>query len=169
MKTFFSSAITLLALLLVETTILSNWYILAVVPDLLMITVLYISYINGSMMGQTTGFVSGLMLDLVSASPLGLHALVRTIMGFIFGRLHQNITISGIVIPMIVGFLATILKAILLMVISFFYPFDIRTYAATGTLFFTECIFNSIMTPIMFKFLANFSVFREQKQTGLIK
>jgi rod shape-determining protein MreD len=168
-KTFLSSAIALLAILLVETAILSNWYILPVVPDLLMITVLYIAYTNGSMIGQTTGFFSGLILDFASASPLGLHALIRTILGFIFGRLHQTVTISGILIPMIVGFVATLLKAILLMVVSFFYPSGIDTYFSTGTAFFSECLLNSIMTPVMFKFLASFSVFKEENETGLIK
>ncbi|OJF77746.1 MAG: rod shape-determining protein MreD [Treponema sp. CETP13] len=168
MKTFFSSAATLLALLLVETAILSNWYILPVVPDLLLITVIYISYSNGSMMGQTTGFFSGLILDFVSASPLGLHALMRTIIGFLSGFLHQRIVLNGILFPMVVGFFGTVLKAILLTIISFFYQDGIQTYFSSGSAFINECVINAVLTPVMFKFLSNFKILQESNEIGLI-
>lgn len=168
MKTFISSAVALIAILLVETAILSNWYILPIVPDLLMIMVLYIAYTNGSMLGQTTGFFSGIILDFSSASPLGLNALVRTIMGFVFGKLHQNIRVTGLFIPMIIGFLATILKAMLFTLVSFFYPSGVYTYFSAGNTFITECFFNSILTPIMFKYLASFSVFKKPCESGLL-
>ena len=74
--------ITIICILLVaallETALLSNIIFLPAVPDLLLLIVLYLSVYNGSLTGETAGFVSGLMLDFLTAAPLGLNCLLRT-------------------------------------------------------------------------------------------
>ena len=58
--------IILLVCSLLETALLSNVVFLPVVPDLLLLVVLYISVQNGSLTGEATGFVSGLLLDFLT-------------------------------------------------------------------------------------------------------
>ena len=70
MKRFFAFFALIAAVLLIQTAVLSNWYALPVVPDILLLAVLYISFHNGSTAGEVSGFCSGLLLDFLSASPL---------------------------------------------------------------------------------------------------
>ena len=91
--------VILLVVVLFETALLSNIVFLPVVPDLLLLVVLYISVFNGSLVGETTGFVSGLLLDFITAAPLGLNCLLRTLMGFLAGFFHNLLNVSGILIP----------------------------------------------------------------------
>ena len=139
MRTVLTSSIFVVIFIFLETTILSNIYFLPVVPDLLLIFVLYISINRGSVEGETTGFASGFLLDFLSASPLGLNALVNTIIGFTTGCFYLTIKTNGILIPMVLAFAGTLLKALLYFVASFFFPGTVYTYSLLSSTLWIEC------------------------------
>lgn len=151
--------VLLIICVIIETALLSNIIFLPAVPDLLLITVLFISIHNGSLSGETSGFFSGLILDFLSAAPLGLNCLLRTVIGFCTGLFRNILNIEGILIPAVMGFSATLLKAVLLVLISFFYPAGIITYDLFSVTFITELILNTILTPVLFSLLDLFSSF----------
>ena len=95
-KSFFSSILTMFCFLLLETAVFSNLTFLPAIPDFLLIISLFIALNNGSLLAESTGFVSGFMLDFLSASPLGLNALLRTILGFIAGLFHDVLNVSSV-------------------------------------------------------------------------
>ncbi|HQL03952.1 MAG TPA: rod shape-determining protein MreD [Treponemataceae bacterium] len=156
-RSFFSSILFYLFFILFQTAILSNITILPAVPDLMLIMTLYISLHNGCMLGQTTGFTSGLMIDFLSAGPLGLNSLIRTILGYVFGLFSKTLNTTGFFLPALYGFTATIIKSILLLVISFFFPNGVVTYSLFSYVFLFELIANTILTPLLFSFLNIFS------------
>ncbi len=159
MKKIIALSILILSVVLFEAAAISNWYILPTSPDIMLIVTLYIGLKNGSTVGQLTGFSSGLLIDFLSASPFGLNALVRSILGFLSGVLHLNISSKGILIPIILGFTVTFAKAMIIFLVSFFYPGKIMLYSLfTNTLWF-ECVFNALLSPIMFFLLSKFNVF----------
>ena len=96
--------VILLVCALLETALLSNVVFLPVVPDLLLLVVLYISVQNGSLTGEATGFVSGLLLDFLTAAPLGLNCLLRTLLGFFAGLFHDVLNISKIINDYLIKF-----------------------------------------------------------------
>ncbi len=61
---------------------LSNYNI---APDLVILMVIYVGIARGHIEGSVIGFLSGLMIDMLSGSFLGLSALSYTIAGFIAG------------------------------------------------------------------------------------
>jgi len=61
---------------------LSNYNI---APDLVILMVIYVGIARGHIEGSIIGFLSGLMIDMLSGSFLGLSALSYTIAGFIAG------------------------------------------------------------------------------------
>lgn len=61
---------------------LSNYNI---APDLVILMVIYIGIARGHIEGSIIGFLSGLMIDTLSGSFLGLSALSYTVAGFIAG------------------------------------------------------------------------------------
>lgn len=150
MKTVLTSIIFILSFLFFEYSILSNIYFLPVIPDFLLLFTVYISIQKGCLQGETVGFFSGLLLDFVSAAPLGLNALLRTIIGFIGGLFHLTVGTTGIITPIILGVAATGLKVLFTYIISFFFPGVVLTYSFFSKIFLFECIFNGLLSPILF-------------------
>ena len=156
-KSFFISSIILLCTSIIEAAILSNITLLPSIPDLSLICVLFFSLKNGSLIGETTGFISGFFLDCLSACPFGLNSLYRTVLGFIGGIFNKRLNSNGIIIPALLGCIATLVKALFLWSISFLFPHSVIAYNPFSQLFLFELGVNTILTPIIFKFLSLFS------------
>lgn len=154
-KSFLCSFLILLCSVIVETSILSNISFLPAVPDLALICVLYFSFLNGKNYGQVSGFLSGLLLDFLSGSPLGFNCLYRTVIGYLSGVFRRTINSSGFIVPLVIGLLATILKVFLIWLISLFFK-SIKIYNIFTFSFLFELVMNVLLTPLMFKFLNSF-------------
>jgi rod shape-determining protein MreD len=160
LKSIVSQTITILFFVLFETAILTNIQNLPAIPDLLLISVLYFSVCNGSLSGEITGFLSGIVLDTLSAAPLGLNALLRTLLGYFAGKFHRVLNIEGFFVRALLGFMATLFKAVIIWLIHFFYPQGtILVYNLLSIPFLVELAMNTLLTPIMFSFLSIFSAF----------
>ncbi|NLC93880.1 MAG: rod shape-determining protein MreD [Treponema sp.] len=154
-KSIILSTFILLCSVIIESSILSNIYFLQVVPDIVLICSIYFSLLNGKTYGETTGFISGLLLDFISGVPFGFNCLFRTIIGYISGLFSKTIIISGIFIPMISIGIATILKYFLIILISVFYPTVItHVTSIISYKFLFELIANIILAPFIFKLLS---------------
>ena len=154
-KSFLCSFLILLCSVIVETSILSNISFLPAVSDLALICVLYFSFLNGKNYGQVSGFLSGLLLDFLSGSPLGFNCLYRTVIGYLSGVFRRTINSSGFIVPSVIGLLATILKVFLIWLISLFFK-SIKIYNIFTFSFLFELVMNVLLTPLMFKFLNSF-------------
>ena len=154
-KSFLCSFLILLCSVIVESSILSNISFLPAVPDLALICVLYFSFLNGKNYGQVSGFLSGLLLDFLSGSPLGFNCLYRTVIGYLSGVFRRTINSSGFIVPSVIGLLATILKVFLIWLISLFFK-SIKIYNIFTFSFLFELVMNVLLTPLMFKFLNSF-------------
>lgn len=156
-KSLLVSSFILLCATIIESSILSNISILYVVPDLVLICSIYFSLLNGKLIGETTGFISGLFLDFITGIPFGFNCLYRTIIGYIAGLFSNSIIISGVIMPVMSVGIATIAKTLLIELIELFYP-NVHIYV-TGLIsyeFLFEFIENIILAPFVFKFLSFF-------------
>lgn len=154
-----STFILMFIVVLIETALLSNIFFLPAVPDLLLLVLLFLSINNGSIFGEVSGFYSGFLLDFLSASPLGLNSLVRTIIGFLTGLFHKSLNVTGFFIPSLMGFVGTLAKAILIQITSIFFPQGIITYNIFSTSFIFELTMNTLLAPCVFFLLSLFSSF----------
>ncbi|MCQ2981547.1 MAG: rod shape-determining protein MreD [Treponemataceae bacterium] len=149
----------ILVFLFLEAAVLSNITFFPVLPDFLLILTLYAGLNQDCIAGETNGFVSGLLLDFLSASPLGLNGVIRTLIGFLSGIFSQTINISGFFIPCLIGGLATLIKALLTGFTAFFFPNAVYTYDIISPLLWQETLCNMVFTPILFQFFRHFSFF----------
>lgn len=156
LKSFAVSALILLCFVVFETAILSNAIFLPAVPDFLLIVTLYVSVHNGRLFGVSSGFVSGMLLDFLSVSPFGLNCLLRTIIGYIAGLFNKTLNMTGIFLPILIGFCATLLKILLVGIISVFFPDSVASYSLFSKSFLFELTANSLLTPLVFRFLGVF-------------
>jgi len=141
---------------LLQSTVLAKISFLSAVPDLALCVIVFSAYVNGTMTGQVSGFLSGLFIDFLSAAPLGMSSLVRTIIGALTGIFKDSLFLGYVVMPVILCSIATVLKALIMFVIHFFMGNAIPAYSIADTLFWIELGLNALCAPLLFLILRNF-------------
>jgi rod shape-determining protein MreD len=166
-RTIVWTSITVLFFALFQAAILSNLTFLPIVPDLVLLTITFVSFMNSSLTGVSCGFISGLFLDFLSSAPIGLNAFTKTLTGFIAGKFSGSFNMNRIGIPALMGFAATVLKAFSVFILSLFFGSGIHTYSLTGTSLWLEIAANMICAPIVFAILGAFpSLFSGKSRPG---
>lgn len=140
-------------LLIVQTTWLDAIAIYSVLPDLALLAIIYISFKAHGLQGQMTGFFAGLLQDGVSAAPLGLSALINTVLATLFNSLSGRFYIDKILMPLLFGIAATIMKALMLAVFSWIFKEKILAYDFLQPLIWIETAYNGLLAPILFLLL----------------
>ena len=141
---------------LLESTIFFRLsrYIL-VIPDITLCILVFSAYVNGTMTGQLTGFFSGFMLDFFSSAPLGLNALIRTLIGAVTGIIKGTFFLDIIFLPMALCAGATILKALIYLILHLLMA-RVPAYAFFNMTFWVELGLNTLIAPFLFAFLKLF-------------
>ncbi|MDR3337331.1 MAG: rod shape-determining protein MreD [Treponema sp.] len=142
---------------LLQSTLLSRLALYHAVPDLALGILVFTAYSNGTMTGQLTGFSSGLLLDFLSASPLGLNALVRTLVGAVTGLLNGIFILDAVFLPMVLCAGATIAKAMLYFVLNVMFSGTVPSYAFFEPTLWVELLLNTISAPFLFGLLKLFN------------
>lgn len=71
--------------------LLSNLPLWDVVPDVVLLYVAWVALRRGRVAGAVTGFWTGLLMDVVaSPATLGVHAMLKTLMGFVIGYFRSE-------------------------------------------------------------------------------
>ncbi len=95
--------------ILVDTTLIKFLAIRTIVPDILLILIAYIAIREGQMAGTVAGFLTGLVIDLLSGQDgmLGLSAMSKTVAGFVAGYFYNENktlqTLGSYMFPIAVG------------------------------------------------------------------
>jgi rod shape-determining protein MreD len=152
------SAFLLVAALLLETTVLEHAAIRGVKPDLALIVLVFVSVHGGAMAGQVAGFAAGLAQDALSLPPLGLNALVRTVIGFLYGKLQGSLASSSVLASVVMVFAATVLKGALLWLATSMLASEHRVTLTVGSLI--ELGYNSALAPLLFALLGRVRALR---------
>lgn len=155
-KSFAVSALIILCIAMAESAILSNIAILPAVPDLMLISSLYFSLVNGRGYGEAAGFLSGLALDFLSGAPFGFNCIFRTIIGYAAGFFSASLNYGGVFIPCMIGLCGTLAKAVLVWLIALFFPAVPLAYHVFSVPFAFELAANIVLTPFVFRLLGSF-------------
>jgi rod shape-determining protein MreD len=147
-----------------QSTILGKIAIAGVRPDLALIILVFVSLRKGSMVGQVSGFASGILEDFMSVSPLGFHPLMRTVIGYLYGVFSGNVFVDPFLMPMVLTIIATLIKGILSGLIS-----AIFGIASSGFLYFAgrlwiEVGYNAVLSPFLFALLNLVRVFKQSEK-----
>jgi len=142
---------------ILQSTLLKDFALFGAVPDLALCIVVYSAYVNGTMTGQLSGFFSGLLLDFLSAAPLGLNCLIRTIIGAVTGIFKGAFFLDVFFLPFILCALATIAKAVIMFLLNLIMGKAVPVYSLFSLLFWIELGLNSLSAPVLFFLLKNFS------------
>ena len=82
---YFIPLIVFIPVVLVQLTIIPFVSVQEIIPDLLLIAVVYFSILYGQVFGTITGASYGILYDLISGNLVGSSMLAKTIAGFVAG------------------------------------------------------------------------------------
>ena len=131
----FRLPLLLLLSLVVHTTLLPSVRIAGVMPDLMLLVALSAGLEAGPSYGAAVGFASGMLADLVLPTPLGLSALVFTLIGYAVGLAKAGLIRDVWWFPVIVAFVASSAGE--------------GVFAATGWMIGEEGLVNTHLSTIM--------------------
>ena len=139
---------------ILQSTVLSRFIVyIHAAPDFTLGILVYAAYMNGTMSGQLTGFFSGVLLDFLSSSPLGLNAFVRTLTGALTGLMKGTFYLDFFFFPMALCAGATIFKALLFFLLHLLFPETVPSYSFVALTFWIELGLNVLTAPLLFGLL----------------
>lgn len=100
----FRVPLVILTALLVQVTVLTRLRLFGVVPDLMLLVAVAAGITGGPARGAIIGFASGMAIDIFLETPLGLSALVFSLVGYAVGALETAILRSAWWIPVLTAF-----------------------------------------------------------------
>jgi rod shape-determining protein MreD len=153
------STILLIVCSFVQSTWLGGIAVFGVVPDISLVVLIWVSYKNGLVEGPAAGFLSGLVEDFLSASPLGFHAFVKTAVAALMALLHGSFFIDRLVLPILLGIAGTLAKAIIAFALYLVFGSAIHIYSILGRTLWIEAAYNGLIAPIVFLALTPLSRF----------
>ncbi len=163
MRTIVAGGILTVLTVLGQTNLLRVLEIRNVQPDLILIMVVFLAHHHGPLVGECVGFVAGMTEDLLSLAPPGYNALVRTLVGFATGLTHNRMLLDPIFMPIVLMVGATILKLMLVFVLSGLFSFEGAIDPLIPGRAVIEVIYTAVLGPIVFAVLKLIPVFRPEQ------
>jgi rod shape-determining protein MreD len=163
LKTWLPSLIIALTVI-VQSTLLSRVPIFGVTPDLALILLIFFSNRMGSMKGQISGFAAGIIEDVVSLSPIGFHAFIKTVSGFLFGLTRGKIFMDPVFMPLVLTAGATLLKYLLAALLGVIFVSSGLVEPVFTAKMGIEIGLNALISPFLFGFMKLFKAFKRVKK-----
>lgn len=150
MRILLKSAIIIVALV-IQLTLINSFTILGIKPDLIMVVVVALALLKGEKEGAICGFAFGLLQDIFSTSLLGIHALVKTVIGFICGILKEKIFHEHLlfIIP-VVTFISSFIQSILMSLLLSAFGIEHSLTWSLKQIALPEALYNSLLSPFIF-------------------
>lgn len=137
-----------------QSTLLDFIRIGGAAPDLVLIIIVFTGIKTGPMPAQVAGFGAGIIEDLITTAPLGLHALIRTVTGFSFGFARNKVFVDIVFLPILLCLAASLLKAVLLLVLTAVFSIESLAGAVFSVRFFIEIGYTALIAPVLFALLS---------------
>lgn len=145
------AALVVVALAL-QSTVLARLTILGVIPQLVLIVVVSLAYLDGGRVGVVVGFAGGLLQDLLlpPQSILGLTALVYTMIGYSVGMLRQFAPSDSVWMPVLTVAGASAAAELGYSLLSIIMGKAWVSLAYTGKIAGLVVLYNTLLTPFVF-------------------
>lgn len=95
---------------ILQSTLFARITPLNIVPDIALMILVASAWRYGSLPGEISGFLIGLGFDAMSLAPLGFHAFLFTLAGYLFGRMKDNISPGQVIFPVAAAVGVTAIK-----------------------------------------------------------
>lgn len=149
-KTILLSTLLLGLAAILQSTVLRWVALKGVKPDLALIVLVFVAVRRGSMAAQVSGFLAGLLEDVLSLAPLGFNALLRTVLGFFYGLTAGSIFVDPVLMPVLLILVATILKGLASCLLVVIFRIPAPGFQIFAGPLWIEVGYNALLAPFLF-------------------
>ncbi|OAT85612.1 rod shape-determining protein MreD [Desulfotomaculum copahuensis] len=141
----------LLALaLLLQGTVLGMLRIGGVMPDLVLMLVVFVAFLSGKTEGAFWGFVAGLIKDAAAGSYFGLNALSLMTAGYLVGLAERRLYKDSIPVAMFVTWLAAVVSQLAHYLLLLYWGMDIPPGTAMRVIF-GVAFYTAVLVPLFYR------------------
>jgi rod shape-determining protein MreD len=144
--------IMLLAALLIQTTLLARMRVWGVMPDFMLCIAVAAGITAGPVRGAGLGFTTGMLVDLFLPTPLGLSALVFTLVGYGVGVANTGVLRSAWYIPVLTAAAGSVAGVVLYAVIGSVLG-ERMVNGHLATIAVVVGVSNAVLAPVAVKFV----------------
>lgn len=152
-------------LIVLQTVAFPAGLIRGAVPDLALVLLCFSANYHGSFKGEVSGFVSGFVLDALSLAPLGFHAAIRTLIGFLFGTLRGKFFIDPIFMPVLMVAVATLLRGVLAYLFTSLFAPELSVTVFSKQ-FGIELVMNALPAPFFYALIKSVNMIAPGRDRG---
>lgn len=144
-----------LASLVLQSTLLEQVTFLGVTPQLSLVVVVSLAYIDGERVGVVTGFFAGFVQDLLLpvGSVIGLTALVYTLVGYAVGNLSRYSVSESVWAPLLGVILASAISETSYALLSIMLGQHWVSFTYTAKVGGLVVLYNTLLTPFVYPFV----------------
>ena len=164
LKAFLLSTGMIALAVVLQSTLLRWVAIRGVIPDLGLIILVFVAIRRGSMTAQLSGFATGVIEDVLSLSPLGFHAFIRTVVGFLYGLTVGSIFVDPIFMPVVLTIVATLFKALISSLLVSILSIPAEGFRVFAGPLWIEMGYNAVLAPFLFALLGLLKVLKPQNK-----
>ena len=161
---YFILMILFFASLILQSTLFSHLTFYGVKPDLVLFLTVFFALINGPRQGALAGLTGGLLQDLMFGRYIGMNALAKLLVGYVFGVLERKIYKDNILIPMVAVFFGAFLNETIIYLLGLVSGTLNPTgenfsgyFALIGSVIIPSAIYTSLLAPFVYRKFYNSS------------
>lgn len=146
MRTIVSTIFLIISFLL-QSTLLSQFTIGGIIPNLVLIVIASVGFLNGRKSGLVMGFIIGLVFDVFYGSIIGLYALLYMCIGFANGTFKKILFPGDIKLPLLLILTSDIAYGNVCYILTFLlngkfnYLFYVKSVILPEVVYTTICAF----------------------------
>jgi len=159
-------SLVMAGLAVLQSTVLRFVEIAGVSPDLILIVLIFLANKNGTMTGQVSGFVGGIVVDFMGLAPLGFYALIYTLIGALFGMTRGKMFVDPIFIPVILAVVAMLLKGIIALIVATLFSIAAVHGRVFTSSFLIEIAYTGLVAPVVFGLLGTIPWLQPDRRRG---
>lgn len=119
----------------------------AVVPDVTLVSLICIAFIEGQFAGTASGFFAGVLKDLISLRGFGVNALTHTLIGYLSGAFETSVIKNSLILMLVVAG-ATLAAQVFYVGIAFLLNYQIDYLFFSYALL--AALYNALISPFIY-------------------
>jgi rod shape-determining protein MreD len=129
-----------------QSTFFASYSIKGVVPDLVLVFVIFYALLNGAEKGARYGLLCGLLEDLYTGRFIGMNAVSKSVTAFIIGRMQHRVFTENVGVGIIGVIIGSFLNAFIMLIIALIYfaAFKLTINFLIDTLY--QVVYNVLLT-----------------------
>lgn len=140
-----------LVTLVLQSTLFTFFKIMGVVPDVLMVLVIFLALFTGPFKGGISGFIAGLLEDIVRGEFIGLNAFIKMCIGALVGLIERRVYKENFLVPTLTVLVGTLLGGVLFLLLSHSFGLEIPLASGVRFIVLPMCLYNSIVGVFIYK------------------